>query len=228
MSWDPPAALSSIPLAQTSVENQFHHYAGSEHPSSHLPLQRQTDVANNISNHTSHPRDLSFLGSLTPSHDQAVQDFNTWNRSAQGGFPLQPLGPGHAGPSSPPLPDRHLPSTSHKRKRTPSLDSAAVGGYGPMPGTPDEQTEPSTPDLSPTIKFNERKNSAYEVWVFTRAVETDRVIPPGEWPDDYNDHLTKRPVVPFIGCKFCTQFGYPVYLFSNSITHHSTQKYKQQ
>lgn len=100
-----------------------------------------------------------------------------------------------------------LPSTSRKRKRTTSLDSAAVGGYGPISTSPGEQTEPSTPDLSPVIKFAERKNSAYDIWPFTRAVETDEIIPADHWPDDYGDFLTKRPDATFVGCKLCTEFG---------------------
>jgi len=187
MSWDPPAPLSAPP-AQMNTESD--------------------KAANNVLHPAHYPNGLSFLGPLPPSCDQAIQDFNTWNRSAQGCYPSQPLqGPGNAGPPSPSPLDRPPPPVSRKRKRAIPADSAAVGGYGPIPGSPDVQTERSTPEPTPAIKFTERKNSAYEIWAFTRAIRTDEVVPAEQWLDDYGDHLTSRPDSTFVGCKFCTQFG---------------------
>jgi hypothetical protein len=205
MSWDPPTTPSGLPPAQRSGPAETH-----LHPSSHpVPPRLQTAGINDTYRGANRPKDPTSLGPLPPSHTQPLQDSNLWNRSAHGLFSSQPLrGPGHAGPSSTPLPDHLLPSISRKRKRTTSLDSAAIGGYGPIPlSSQDVQTEPSTPDLSPEIKFAERKNSAYEIWAFIRPVETAKVVPADQWPDDYRDHLTKRPDAMFIGCKLCTQFG---------------------
>lgn len=134
----------------------------------------------------------------------------------------QPLqGPGEAGPPYPPAPDqpasqknkRTAPSPSHplppvtrKRRRTTRTSPATVGGCGPIPASPGGQTERSTsPD--PTITFPERKNPAYEIWVFIRALETDDVVPTEQWPEDYDNHLINRPDSAFVGCKLCTQFG---------------------
>ena len=208
MSWDPPAIPFSVPPVQMDAENQPHRYVGPDDPSSHPPLQTWTDDSNNIYDHAHCTNNHSFLGLLPPSCSQAVHDFNEWNCSTQGCFPLQSLqAPAQAGPSSLPDPGPPLLSIPQKRKRTTSVDSATAGGCGQVPGGLDVRTEPSTPEPSPEIKFNERKNSAYEIWAFTRPVNTDEVVPTQQWPDDYNDHLTKRPDATFVGCKLCTQFG---------------------
>ena len=39
------------------------------------------------------------------------------------------------------------------------------------------------------VKFTERKNSAYDVWVFIWAATMDEVIPPEWWPNDYDKYL---------------------------------------
>ncbi|KAF9646288.1 hypothetical protein BDM02DRAFT_3271066, partial [Thelephora ganbajun] len=200
MSWDPPTPLSTPP-ARMSGESRFPHRVGSA-------SRAQTNNANIAHPHPYPPRDLSFLGPLPSSCDQAIQDLNPWNRSAQDCFPSQLLqGPGQVGPSPSSPPDRPPPPVSHKRKRTTSSDSAAEGGYGPIPDSLDQQTDGSTLDSSPAIKFTGRKSTAYEIWAFTRAVKTDEVVPAKQWLDDYNDHLTRRPDTLFVGCKFCTQFG---------------------
>lgn len=74
-------------------------------------------------------------------------------------------------------------------------------------GSPDEQIDQSTPDPPSAIGYVGRKNTAYEIWIFTRAIETDENVPAERWPDDYNQYLTKRPDTMFVGCKFCTQLG---------------------
>ena len=156
-----------------------------------------------------YPKDLPYLGP-PPSHEKPIEDFNAQNRPAQGHFPSQSLqGPGHFGPPSPPLPNP--PTTTLKRKRTVSPEHAAAGGSGltAISDSSDEEPDQLTADRdsSPTIKLTERKNTAYDIWAFTRPVETNEDITADRWPDDYNHHLTKRPETPFIGCKLCTQFG---------------------
>ena len=201
MLWDPPTAPSSPSPVQTS----------------------------GVYHRTHHPGGLSFIGAVPPSIDQALQDFNAWNRSEKGCFPSQPLrGPGQTGPPLPSLPDHfwapdcpppnHPPANctppdplpppiSRKRKRTTSSDSAAAGGYGPIPGSPSEQTERSTPDPPPVFKSTGRKGSACEIWAFTRAVQTNEDVPAAEWPNDYNTYLDTRPDTAWVGCKICTEFG---------------------
>ena len=120
----------------TNTENQSHRNPSSALPSSRLPFQPYIDNINNVYRHTYHP-EHSFLGPLPPSSDQAIHDFDTWNRSAHGCFPSQTLcGPGHAGPS-----DHDRPPNPRKRKQAASPDPAEVGGYGPIPGSPSERTE---------------------------------------------------------------------------------------
>jgi len=205
MLWDPLAQSNNL-SAQSNAGSWFYRYADSEYPSSHPPSQAN----GNINDTYRHPNDLPFLGQLPQLSDQAVHGFSDWNSSMAGLYPSQLLqGPGQAGPSSlsqgPCLP---LPSIPRKCKRTTSPDPAAVGGYGPIPGSPDERTDQeSTPDPGPAIKFTERKNSAYDIWAFAWAVKTDENIPTEQWLDDYGNHLTRRPDTMFIGCKFCTQFG---------------------
>ena len=104
-------------------------------------------------------------------------------------------------------PSDHPPPLKRKHKRAASPEPAEVGGYGPIPGSPSERTERSTPDPPPAIGYTGRKNTAYNIWMFTRAVETNKEVAANDWPDDYGDHLTKRPGTTFVGCKFCTQFG---------------------
>ena len=198
----------SVPPARTGPENQFRRHFGTEEHLPRPPLRIQTNDTNNVYHHTNHPSGFPFSAPLPPMRTQAAQEFNVWN--TQDRSPPQPLqGPGHIGPPPPPLPDRPPPSTvPHKRKRVRTINTAAVGGYGPiLDGLDGERTEPSTPDSSPTIKFVERKNSAYEIWAFTRAAETGEDVPAVDWPDDYGNHLTKRPDATFISCKFCTEFG---------------------
>jgi len=206
MLWDPPTQSSDL-SAQTNVGSQFYRYANLEYSSSHPPSQAN----GNVNDTYPHLNGLTFVGQLSQSSDQTIQRFGDWNRSTEGLYPSQLLqGPGQVGPSSshPQGPHRPLPPITRKRRRTTSPDPAAAGGYGPIPGGPDEQTDREpTPDPTPAIKFTERKNSAYDIWAFTQAVETDENIPAEQWLDDYGDHLTRRPDTTFIGCKFCTQFG---------------------
>lgn len=116
-------------------------------------------------------------------------------------------GPGE--PGTPPVPHQVFPPpvTSRKRKRrrnrTPSPEPAAVGGYGPITEEPGRITVVP----SPTIKFSERKNTAYDVWAFVRGVEVEGNIPIEQWPNDYDQRLTRRPDTLLIGCKLCTEFG---------------------
>ena len=206
MSSDAPASPSSVPPAQMDLGSRLHHCVDSEHHSSRLPSQAQTDNADNSHHHANHPTDPSFFGLPPLSCDQPVRGVSALDRSIQGCFPSQQLrGPGYTGTTPPPLPDCPLSPTSRGPTASPDLD--AVDGYGPTPGSPDQQTEPSTSDLHPTARFARRKNSAYEIWAFIRAVETDEVVPAEQWPDDYDDHLTHRPDTTFVGCKLCTQFG---------------------
>jgi len=141
-------------------ENRFNHSVGSGSSPFHPPLLSHID--NDIRDHTRHPKDLSFLGQLPLSHNQAIRDFGVWNRSAQGGFSSQPLqGSGQASPLPPSLPNHPLPVASHKCKRVISPDPAAAGGYGPISGS--RESDGVTMDLLPTIKFTGRKNSAYNI-----------------------------------------------------------------
>ena len=209
MSWNSltplPPTPPTLPSIQMNVESQSSHNIGPGFPPSHLPSQAHVDETQHDVYH--HPRNLSFLGPLPPSHEQSIQDFNTWNRSPRGLFPSQPLQvPGQPSPLSPPPPDHPPPPISWKCKRTAPTDPATVGGYGPIPGSPDGQTDRLTPDPVPAIKFTEQKNSAYNVWPFIRGVETDDTVPAEQWQDDYSNHLTSRPNTMHIGCKFCTQF----------------------
>jgi len=163
--------------------------------------------ASNAYHNLHHPPDLSFLGQSSSSDNQAIRDFNAWNCSAQGCFPSQELqGPGQAGRPPRTIPDPPL-TVPQKRKRSTSLEHAAAGSYGPIPGSSHEELNQQTSDKhpSPTIKFTERKNGAYDIWAFARALETDAA--PERWPDDYGQHLNKRPDARFLGCKLCTEFG---------------------
>ena len=209
------------PASPTGAEHEPHNCSHPERPPPQPQFRADTERANDIHHRAEHPWDLSPFGSLPPSHNQ-VQEFNVWNQSAHGRFPPLALrGPGHAGPPSPAPQDPAPPHTSRKRKRTTPLDSATVGGYRPIPGSPDDRTEPSTPGPISTIEFTGRKNSAYEIWAFARPAETDEMVPADQWPDDYDEHLQKRPDAMFIGCKLCTQFGYLFYpIFSHPITYH--------
>jgi len=185
-------------------ENRFNHSVSSGSSPSHPPLPSHID--NDVRDHTRHPKDLSFLGPLPLSHNQAIHNFGVWNCSAQGGLSSQPLqGPGQASPLPPSLPDRPLPVASHKCKQAISPEPAAVGGYGPISGS--QESDGVTMDLLPTIKFTGQKNSTYDIWLFIRALRTDEDLPPELWPNDYNQHLTERPDAPFVGCKLCTEFG---------------------
>lgn len=180
----------------------------SHHGSSSAQFPFPYNNTSNAHHNVYHPAGLSFLGSIPPSFEQGVQSFNAWMHSPGGCFPSQPLrGPGEPGPSSSIIPDS--PTVPNKRKRTLSPERAAVGGYGPIPGDPHEEPSRRTPDQdpSPEIEFNERKNSAYDVWAFARGLLTNETIPADQWPRDYNQHLTKRPDESFLGCKFCTEFG---------------------
>ena len=102
------------------------------------------------------------------------------------------------------LPDCPLPVTLHKCKRVSSPEPAAAGGYGPISGS--QESYGVTMDLLPTIKFTGRKNSAYDIWLFIRALRTDEDLPPELWPNDYNQHLTEQSDAPFVGCELCTEF----------------------
>ena len=149
------------------------------------------------------------LGSPRSSHNEAIQDSNASNRPAQGCFPSQTLrGPGQTGGFLPP-PPCDPPTAPHKRKRETSPEYPAVGGYGPILHGLDNEPNPLTPDRdpSPKIKRTKRKTSAYDIWAFIRPVETDEDIQIDRFPNDYDEHLETRPDTPFIGCKFCTQFG---------------------
>jgi len=180
--------------------------AGSGSSSSSHPFPSHVD--DDVHDRARHPKDLSFLGPLPLSHDQAIQDFSVWNCSTQGSFPSQPLrGPGQAGFSSSSLPDHPLPAASHKRKRTTSPEPPTMSGCRPRTGGLVGESDRMTMDPPPAIKFTERKNSAYDIWVFVRALMTDKDLPPELWPNDCNRHLTKRPDTSFVGCKLCTQFG---------------------
>lgn len=186
-----------------NTESQFHHYISLESPS-----PPHYHFNNNGYHHTYPPNDPSFLGPLHPLHDQAIHNFNAWNRSTRGCFPSQLLqGPGQTSAPPPSPSGRPLSTASCKRKRATSPGPAVVGGYGPIPGGLDEESEQSTPGPPPAIKFTERKNSAYDVWAFLRAIEADEVIPDDQWPDDYNRHLVRRPKSQFVSCKLCSQFG---------------------
>ena len=189
---------------------------------SSLPFSSGVDGNTNRNFH--HPQGLSFLGQSSSPDEQIIQDFNTWTCSTQGLFPSQPLqDPGQAGhpprtiPGPPTVPQQaghprtipNPPTIPRKRKRATSPERAAVGGYGPIPGNSHEEQNQQTPDQNPsrTIRFTERKNCAYDVWAFVRALETKAVPPSETWPDDHHQHLNKRPDSPFLGCKFCTDFG---------------------
>ena len=68
-----------------------------------------------------------------------------------------------------------------------SSDSAAVGSYGPIT----KDSERVTVGSSSTVKFTERRNATYDIWVFVCGVETSDQIPAEQWPDDYHHHLSK-------------------------------------
>jgi len=137
--------------------------------------------------------------------------FQRSSDSGSAGFPPQPLrGPGLTGLPLQPVRSHPLPTTSRKRQRTASPEPAATGGYGPIPNVGLGGEADRVPAINPgfaAVKFARRKNSAYEIWIFVRAVMTDQYVPPEQWPNDYDQHLVKRPDSPFIGCKLCTQFG---------------------
>lgn len=91
-----------------------------------------------------------------------------------------------------------------------SPEPAAVGSYGPIPDVSLGGKADQVPVINPgfaAVKLAGRKNTAYDIWVFVRAVTTNQDLPREQWPDDYDQHLVGRPDSPFIGCKLCTQFG---------------------
>ena len=77
-----------------------------------------------------------------------------------------------------------------------------MGSYGPMI----EESRRITVSASSIIKFTERKNTAYDVWVFVRGVEAEENVPIDWWPKNYDQHLTRRPDAPLLGCTLCTEF----------------------
>ena len=94
----------------------------------------------------------------------------------------------------------HHPPGSRKRKRNSCCKSVtATPG-----GSPDRE---SVQETSPVIRFTGRKGTAYDIWVFIRAVGTDKDVATERWPNDYDHHWIERPDTPFIGCKLCSQFG---------------------
>ena len=196
MSCDTPGTLSAS-STQMNTESRFHHPVGPELPSSHLPIWNDRNV-NEINCRVYDSSNLSFVGPLCPagSQENPLDGFTAWMRSPEGCFPSQSLP--DPSPPSPSVPNHNHP---------PTLDSAAVGGYGSTPGSQYEQSDGSTPDPAPTVKFAGRKNTAHDIWPFTRAVKTASVVPDEEWLDDYNDYLVERPEATFVGCKLCTQFG---------------------
>jgi hypothetical protein len=111
--------------------------------------------------------------------------------------------PGQACPPSPPHWQNRRP---RKRKQGASPVGAAVGGYRPILGGLDDERGRSDPEPGSSLLV-QRKNGAYDIWAFVRAVNTDEELPSDEWPNDYDQHLTCRPETEFIGCKLCTQFG---------------------
>ena len=62
-------------------------------------------------------------------------------------------------------------------------------------------------DPSSVIKFTQWRGATYDIWAFVRGVAVEDDVLAEQWPDDYDGHLTRRPNAPFVGCKFCTQFG---------------------
>ena len=150
------------------------------------------------------PTDLSFPDQPSfPHYDQAIHDSDAWNPSTHPRFPpWSPQGPGQATSSSHSI--YNPPAASNERKRTTSPDHDIGGGYEPTPsGSHEGQTRPTSDrSPSPTIDFTERRDSAYDIWAFTRAVDTNQIVPSNQWL-----HLNKRPQTQFIGCKFCTEFG---------------------
>lgn len=154
------------------------------------------------------PKVLLFLGVSPPSHDEALQEPAAWNRSD---LPSEVPSPALRGPGGTegPLAPYHSPPppvAPRKRKRGQehtSPDSTAVGGYGP---TTEDSMQGVAGPSSPT-KFVKRRNAANDVWTFVRGVGTEDGVSIEQWPDDYDEHLARRPDTPFVGCKFCTQFG---------------------
>lgn len=171
-------------------------------------------LINSAYDHANYPTNSPFPAPF----NQATQDFNaTQNHSGQSCFPPQLLqGPGQTGHPLPtqagyPLPtltNCPPPVASHKRKRTTSPERTAAGGYG-LIVSPGPESVQTTVDPAPTIKFTKRKNAAYNVWPFVRALTTNEAVPVEMWPSDYNQHSTKRLDKPFdfVGCKLCTEFG---------------------
>jgi hypothetical protein len=174
-----------------NVEGRFNRSAnlGSCQPDPPPP----SHLDNNIHNHPRHPGDPSSSGTLPLSNDRTIQGADTWDRSPQGH--LSPL-------------RNHPVPSSRKRKRMGSPEPSTAGVHRPSSdGTLDGESSQTNKVSSPTVNFTERKKTAYDVWVFTRAIDTSEAILPEQWPDDYDQRLTKRPDSSFVGCKFCTQFG---------------------
>ena len=150
----------AYPIERTVDMNAPHHSGSSEFTSAHL-FPRHID--NGIRPHPHHPGGHSFLGLLPSSSDQAIQDFNAWNRSPQGLFPLQLLqGPGQSGNPPP------IPNASHKCRRATSPEDNG-------PCSPDQEPNRLTLDLepSPTVRFVGWKNLAHDIWPFVWGVTVD-------------------------------------------------------
>jgi len=150
--------------------------------SSSHPLQTPLVQNDNFCDHPVQRRVISFVGPSFPSDNQAAQGPLEQIHPTQSRFPLQQLrGPGQTGRSLSPSPDRSSEKTPWKRQRTISPE--------------------------PVIHFTERKTTAYDVWLFVRALQTAEEVPQDLWPSDYGKRLSKRPDTSFVGCKFCTHFG---------------------
>ena len=158
MLWDSltqlPPAPPTFPSIQMNVESQSSHNVGPGFPLSHLLSQVHVDETQHDVYY--HPRNLSFLGPLPPSHEQSIQDFNTWNHSPQGLFPSQPLQvPGQPSSLSPPplitLP-RQFHGSANKLPPLTLLQWVAMGLY--LAAQMGRQTVRAT--LPPSMLFADR------------------------------------------------------------------------
>ena len=157
-----------------------------------------------------------------------IDEFNTWNASPQGMFPLTLIGPGQ-NPNQDLLPRRQPRHPAHttnntnlgKRKRATAspVETSSVGGYGPLsPGetTTETATEMNSPSPSPPPYFP--RNTAYDLWPFARPLESNDELPLDQWPTSVEPHLMRKPKSPWFGCKLCSQFGYAISLSTFGIS----------
>lgn len=188
-------------------------FAGSEF--SHLHSAEPSSNLGNTRFHESHPQ--YYASDWRPTN---MDQFNAWNASPQGIFPLTLIGPGqnpdqHLPPHPQPRHPTHVANTNHgKRKRTTpgSVQTSSIGGYGPLsPGETTTDTSLPSPSPPPSTSRNNH-STTHNVWAFAQPLTSNDETCADQWPTSMEPYLTGKPRTPWFGCKLCSRFGCVIYL----------------